>query len=104
MDDKRDGRGKKGIKMERFQRDPLSKKFQIRFVPTNEEEKKLMDEVEEVVYKLYIDNSFFRDDETKILAKSLYTLGMEYVKLKHKYALEKARFERLLKELRSLHE
>jgi len=90
--------------MERFKREPLWKKLQIKVIPTNEEERKLMDEVEEVVYKHYIDNSFFQDEEIIKLAKSLYTLGMEYVKLQHKYVLEKARFERLLKELRSLHE
>ncbi len=87
-----------------FKREKLYKKFNVKIMTTDEEEKKLLDEAEELVYKYYVDNSFFQGDETKTLVAALYRAGMEYIKLRRRYAMQQARMKRLLKELRSLNE
>jgi len=88
-----------------FKREKLHAKFDVKIITRDEEERKLLDEAEDLVYKYYIDSSFFQGgNETKPLVVALYKLGMEYVKLRRLYAMQQARMERLLKELRSLHE
>lgn len=87
-----------------FKKGKLLSRFGLKYGPLDEEVEKIMDEVEEVVDKYYLESSFLQNDEAKKLVMALYSLAIEYVKLQHKYALQKSRIERLLKDIRSLHE
>lgn len=91
--------------MAKFKRERLYRRFDVKIMPKDEEEKRLLDEVEEIINKYFIESSFFQQgDEKKVLVTSLYRLGLEYLKLKRNYTMQQIRIEKLLEELRSLYE
>ncbi|GEM_PF-3820819 len=90
--------------MSKTPREKLYNRFGVRFAPQNDEEKRLLGEVEELVNEFYYKYEFFESNETKPLVMALYSIGMEYIKLKRDYTMQQARIKRLLSELRSLHD
>ena len=87
-----------------FEKWPLFKMFHVTVVPVTEEEKALMDEVEEYVSDKYFRHSFLKNQPEKALALTVYDVAFDYFKLKRNYNREQVRIKKLMEEIKKLRE
>lgn len=91
-------------KKRQFERWPLFKRFHVTVGAGTEEERALIEDVEEYVSDKFLRHSYFNNQPEKALVLTVYSIAMDYFKLKREYEREQVRIRRLMEKIKKIRE